>query len=246
MPSLQGKVALVTGASRGIGKAVAELLAKNGAIVVGSATTEDGARKITEYLKDKNGFGIALNISDQQSIDDAVANIAAKVGEPAIIVNNAGITADNLFLRMKIEEWDSVINTNLTGIFRLIKASIKPMMKMRWGRIVNISSVVAFTGNAGQTNYSAAKAGLVGFSKSLALEFASRGITVNVVAPGFIDTDMTRELSQEQRAKLIEKIPVGRIGSPEDIAHAVHFLVTDTANYITGETIHVNGGMLMG
>lgn len=245
MTSLQGKVALVTGASRGIGKAIAEMLANSGAIVVGSATTENGAMNITEYLKNKGGFGITLNISDMDSVEKALAIISEKVGDPSIVVNNAGITADNLFLRMKETEWNDVLNTNLTGVFRLIKACIKPMVKMRWGRIINISSVVAFMGNAGQTNYAASKAGLVGFSKSLARELASRGITVNVVAPGFIDTDMTRELSEEQRDKLKAQIPVGRIGSPEDIAIAVNFLATDSASYITGETIHVNGGMLM-
>ena len=246
MTALRGKVALVTGASRGIGKAVAQLLASNGAIVVGTATSDNGAAQISDYLHDQNGFGVTLNIGSQESIDKALATIAEKVGEPSILINNAGITADNLFLRMKIEEWDNVLNTNLTGVFRLVKATIKPMMKLRWGRIINISSVVAFSGNAGQTNYTAAKAGLVGFSKSLAREFASRGITVNLVAPGFIDTDMTRELSQEQRDKLIEQIPIGRIGKAEDIANAVYFLATDAAGYITGETIHVNGGMLMG
>ncbi len=245
MTSLQGKVALVTGASRGIGKAIAEMLANSGAIVVGSATTENGAMNITEYLKNQGGFGITLNISDMDSVEKALAVISEKVGDPSIVVNNAGITADNLFLRMKETEWNEVLNTNLTGVFRLIKACIKPMVKMRWGRIINISSVVAFMGNAGQTNYAASKAGLVGFSKSLARELASRGITVNVVAPGFIDTDMTRELSEEQRDKLKAQIPVGRIGSPEDIATAVNFLATDSASYITGETIHVNGGMLM-
>ena len=245
MGLLQGKVALVTGASRGIGKAIAEVLATNGATVFGTATTENGAAKITEYLKNKGGFGIALNVSDQNSIDNAIASITEKVGAPAIVINNAGITADNLFLRMKDEEWDNVLNTNLSGVFRLVKACIRPMIKMRWGRIINISSVVAFMGNAGQTNYAAAKAGMVGFSKSLAREVASRGITVNVIAPGFIDTDMTRELSAEQRDKLKAQIPVGRIGSPEDIANTVYFLATDAAGYITGETIHVNGGMLM-
>lgn len=242
---LQGKVVLVTGASRGIGKAIANMLATNGATVVGTATTEQGAVGITNYLQASGGCGVVLNISDRNSIEQALTTISKKVGDPAIVVNNAGITGDNLFLRMKAEEWDKVLNTNLTGAFNLIKICIKPMLKMRWGRIINISSVVAFIGNAGQTNYAAAKAGLVGFSKSLAREVASRGITVNVIAPGFIDTDMTKELSSEQGEKLKEQIPVGRIGSPEDIAYAVNFLAADAASYITGETIHVNGGMLM-
>ena len=242
---LQNKVALVTGGSRGIGKAVAELLSTSGAIVIGTATTENGAAKITDYLKDSGGFGLSLDVSNKENIEKTLSIVAEKVGYPSIIINNAGITADNLFLRMKDEEWEKVLNTNLTGIFRLIKACIKPMIKMRWGRIINISSVVGFTGNAGQVNYTAAKAGLVGFSKSLAKEIASRGITVNVVAPGFIDTDMTKELPEEQRNKLQEQIPLGKIGRTEDIANAVKFLATDSASYITGETIHVNGGMYM-
>lgn len=243
--TLQGKVALVTGASRGIGKTIAKMLAHNGATVVGTATTENGAVEIADYLQASGGFGVTMNISDPNSIEQALATVSKQVGDPSIVINNAGITADNLFLRMKDEEWEKVIHTNLTGVFNVIKVCIKPMLKMRWGRIVNISSVVGFMGNAGQTNYAAAKAGLVGFSKSLAREFASRGITVNVVAPGFIDTDMTKELSPEQGNKLREQIPIGRIGSPEDIAYAVNFLVAEEANYITGETIHVNGGMYM-
>jgi 3-oxoacyl-[acyl-carrier protein] reductase len=243
--TLQGKIALVTGASRGIGKSIANILAINGATVVGTATTEKGAGGITEYLQDSGGFGIVLDISNRSSVEEALAITSKKAGDPVIIVNNAGITVDNLFLRMKEEEWDKVLTTDLTGVFNIVKACIKPMLKMRWGRIINISSIVAFMGNAGQANYAAAKAGLIGFSKSLAREVASRGITVNVIAPGFIDTDMTKELSQEQSTKLKEQIPVGRIGSPEDIAHAVNFLAADAASYITGETIHVNGGMLM-
>lgn len=243
--ALQGKIALVTGASRGIGKAIATSLANNGAIVVGTATTAEGAETITQYLANQGGCGITLNLSDGSSIDNALATITKQVGAPAIVVNNAGITADNLFLRMKEEEWNSVLTTNLTGVFKLIKICIKPMLKMRWGRIINISSVVAFMGNAGQVNYAAAKAGLVGFSKSLAREVAARGITVNVIAPGFIATDMTKELSLEHSERLKEQIPVGRIGSPEDIAYAVNFLAADAASYITGESIHVNGGMLM-
>ena len=244
MSSLE-KIALVTGASRGIGKAVAESLAQNNIKVVGSATTSKGAEAITDYLKPYGGFGVEIDVTKNDSIENALSKIVAELGSPNILVNNAGITADNLFIRMTEEEWHKVIDTNLSGVFRLTKACVRSMLKARWGRIVNISSIVAFLGNLGQSNYTAAKAGIVAFSKSLAREVAVRGITVNTIAPGFIDTDMTKELAEEQRAKLLEQIPVGRIGLPQDIAHAVNFLISNAAGYITGETIHVNGGMLM-
>lgn len=234
------KIVLVTGASRGIGRAIAQQLASQGATVVGTATSEQGLAAINEF-----GVGIVMNLADQQSIDAALEQMTAKVGMPEILVNNAGITADNLFMRMKDEEWDAVIATNLTGGFKLIRACIRPMLKAKWGRIVNISSVVAFTGNAGQANYAAAKAGMIGFSKSIAQEVASRGITVNVVAPGFIETDMTGKLTDEQKSKILQQIPMQRMGQAQDIAQTVQFLVSDAASYITGTTIHVNGGMLM-
>lgn len=237
---LDKKVALVTGASRGIGRAIAKQLAEQGLTVVGTATSEHGAESINEF-----GLGIVLDVTSQQSIDAALTKITDQVGAPSILVNNAGITQDNLFMRMKDSEWEQVIDANLSGVFKLMRACIRPMLKERWGRIVNISSVVAFTGNAGQSNYAAAKAGMIGLSKSIALEVASRGITVNVVAPGFIETDMTGALSVEQQEKLLQHIPIGRMGQAKDIALAVQFLVSESANYITGETIHVNGGMLM-
>lgn len=237
---LNNKVALVTGASRGIGRAIAMQLAEQGLTVVGTATTAEGANSINEF-----GLGIVLDVTNQQSIDDALTTITEKVGAPTILVNNAGITSDNLFMRMKDNEWDKVIDANLTGVFRLMRACIRPMLKDRWGRIVNISSVVAFTGNPGQANYAAAKSGIIGLSKSIASEVASRGITVNVVAPGFIETDMTGALSAEQQEKLLQIIPMGKMGQAKDIALAVQFLVSESASYITGETIHVNGGMLM-
>lgn len=245
---MQGKVALVTGASRGIGKAIATRLAQSGATVVGTATSEQGAQSITQYLQEiegAKGFGLVLDVTESSSIEDAMAKLAADVGMPAILVNNAGVTSDNLFLRMKESEWSRIIDANLSGAYRLMKACIKSMVKAKSGRIVNISSVVGFTGNAGQANYSAAKAGLVGLSKSVAQEIASRGITVNVVAPGFIDTDMTKGMTDAQQANLLGQIPMAKMGQPDDIANAVEFLVSDAANYITGETIHVNGGMLM-
>jgi len=245
MWKLDGKVALVTGASRGIGQAIANFLAAQGARVVGTATTTAGAEKISAMLAVHNGLGVVLDVTKPESIEHSLAVMADQVGEPSILVNNAGITADNLFLRMKDDEWDRILDANLTGVFRLTKLCLKPMLKARWGRIINISSVVAFTGNPGQTNYSAAKAGVVGFSKSLAREIASRNITVNVVVPGFIETDMTNKLSAEQRTALMTQIPVGRMGTPEDIAAAVGFLASDGAAYITGESIQVNGGMLM-
>ncbi len=242
------KVALVTGASRGIGRAIAEHLALAGITVVGTATTEENAQAITLYLKNlgnHKGFGLVLNTAVKGSIEAAIDQINQTVAAPLILVNNAGINRDNLFLRMSEEEWLSVIETNLTGIFRLTKACIKSMLKARWGRVVNISSIVAFSGNAGQVNYTATKAGIVGFSKSLAQEVASRGITVNVVAPGFIDTDMTKSLSENIKNHLLAKIPVGRLGTAAEVAKAVMFLIDEHSSYITGNTIHVNGGMLM-
>lgn len=245
---LSDKIALVTGASRGIGKAIAETLAMTGALVIGTATTSAGADAITENLKNFGGqqnFGISLNTNDQSSIQNAITAINKLAGEPLILVNNAGINKDNLFLRMTDEEWDKVITTNLYGIFRLTKAFIKFMLKARWGRIINISSIVAFTGNVGQVNYTATKAGIIGFSKSLAQEVASRNITVNVVAPGFIDTDMTKSLPDHIKNQLLAKIPMGRLGDVNDVAQAVAFLASYNASYVTGNTIHVNGGMFM-
>lgn len=243
---LNSKIALVTGASRGIGNAIALGLAKAGATVVGTATSTQGAEAISRIFEEEglSGRGMVLNIADSDSVDKVFEEMAEKVGAPQILVNNAGITADNLFLRMKEEEWSKVINTNLTGVFRLIQSCLRPMIKARWGRIVNITSIVGAIGNAGQANYAAAKAGLIGLTKSLAREVGSRGITVNAVAPGFIDTDMTRALSEEQRAKLIEQIPLGRIGEPKEVADAVVFLVSK-GDYFTGETLHINGGMYM-
>lgn len=251
MPSympLNGKMALVTGASRGIGKAIAGRLGKKGYTVIGSATSEKGAEEISQFLKDAGikGRGIVLNIAEPTSIEAALSSLESKEGSPQILVNNAGITADNLFLRMKEDEWMRVINTNLTGTYRLIHACLRNMVKGRFGRIVNISSIVGITGNAGQANYAAAKAGILGLTKSLAREVGSRNITVNAIAPGFIDTDMTKILAEDQQKKLLDQIPLGRMGSPEDIANAVLFLVSPEADYITGETLHVNGGMYMG
>ncbi len=245
--TLNNEVALVTGATRGIGRATALALGRKGAIVIGTATSEAGAQAIADYLRDHdmNGAGIVLDVTDQASIDALVKEICERFSAPAILVNNAGITRDNLLMRMKPEEWDAVIDTNLSSLYRLSKACLRPMMKARKGRIVNIASVVGHIGNAGQVNYAAAKAGMIGFSKALAREVASRGITVNAVAPGFIDTDMTRQLGEDQRQALHEQIPLGRLGRPEDVAAAVSFLVSPSAAYITGETIHVNGGMFM-
>lgn len=245
--SLENRIALVTGASRGIGQAIAHELGRLGAIVIGTATSEAGADAIGKGLKnaDINGAGMVLDVSQAESIDNLMQAIKKDFAAPAILINNAGITRDNLLMRMKDEEWDAVINTNLGSIFRLSKACLRGMMKAKSGRIVSIASVVGATGNPGQANYAAAKAGLVGFSKSLAQEIGSRGITVNVVAPGFIDTDMTRELPDDQRETLIEKIPLGRLGQVTDIAKATAFLCSDDAGYITGETLNVNGGMYM-
>lgn len=245
---LENEIALVTGASRGIGAAIAQGLGEQGATVIGTATSESGAAAITARLGDAGikGEGMVLNVTDPASIDATLKAIAERFGAPGILVNNAGITRDNLLMRMKDDEWDSIMETNLTSIYRLSKASLRAMMKARKGRIISIASVVGFTGNAGQTNYSAAKAGMIGFTKSLAREVGSRGITVNAVAPGFIDTDMTRELPEEQHKKLLSEIPLGRLGAPEEIANAVVFLASPAANYITGETLHVNGGMYMG
>lgn len=245
--SVQGEIALVTGASRGIGQSIALALGKDGATVVGTATSEKGADAITAYMKENDikGKGIVLNVTDTDSIDNAIKTCTSDFGAPGILVNNAGITKDNLLMRMKEDEWDAVINTNLGSIYRLSKACMRTMMKARKGRIISIASVVGATGNAGQCNYASAKAGLIGFTKSLAREVGSRGITVNAVAPGFIDTDMTRALPDEQRKVLKDQIPLGDLGSPDDIAAAVLFLASAGANYITGETIHVNGGMYM-
>ncbi len=243
--NLENEVALVTGASRGIGKAIAETLARAGATVVGTATSESGAEKITEYLSSTGGRGMCLDVTDEVSIKDTVKSISDEYGAISILVNNAGITRDNLLMMMKEDQWNDIIQTNLTSIFRLSKLVVRPMMKARKGRIINITSVVGLTGNAGQTNYAAAKAGVQGFSKSLAREIGSRNITVNAVAPGFIDTDMTRELPDEQREALISQIPLNKLGDPQDIANVVAFLASAEAAYITGETINVNGGMYM-
>lgn len=242
--NLSGKIALVTGASRGIGKAIAEKLVACGATVIGTATTEKGAEAISQYLG-THGKGFALNVTDEASIESVINAIKTEFGDIDILVNNAGITRDNLLMRMKEEEWQSILDTNLTSVFRLSKALMRSMMKKRYGRIITIGSVVGTMGNAGQANYAAAKAGLIGFSKSLAREVASRGITVNVVAPGFIATDMTEALTDEQKAVTLAQVPAGRLGEPSEIANAVVFLASDEASYITGETLHVNGGMYM-
>jgi 3-oxoacyl-[acyl-carrier protein] reductase len=241
---LDGQIALVTGASRGIGAAIAESLAAAGATVIGTATSEKGAQAISAALGER-GRGAVLDIANAESVDALMADIVATEGAPGIVVNNAGITRDNLLMRMKPEEWDDVLATNLSGVYRVCKASVRGMMKARRGRIVNIASVIGVMGNAGQANYAAAKAGIIGFSKSLARELGSRNITVNVVAPGFVDTDMTRVLPEEQRLALLDQVPLGRLGLAADIANAVTFLVSDAASYVTGETLHVNGGMLM-
>ena len=242
---LEGEIALVTGASRGIGKAIAQTLASQGATVIGTATTDGGADNISAYLQDSGGKGMCLNVTDADSVAAVIKQITADFGDISILVNNAGITRDNLLMMMKDEQWQDVLETNLTSIFRLSKAVLRKMMKAKRGRIINIGSVVGSTGNPGQTNYAATKAGILGFTKSLAREIGSRNITVNAVAPGFIDTDMTRELSDEQRSALVEQIPLNRLGDPQDIANAVAFLAGPKAAYITGETLHVNGGMYM-
>ncbi|WP_111976434.1 3-oxoacyl-ACP reductase FabG [Algibacillus agarilyticus] len=242
--NLEGQTALVTGASRGIGKEIALKLVAAGAKVVGTATSENGAAAISDYLGD-NGKGLVLNVTDTDSITATFKEIKETFGDVDILINNAGITRDNLMMRMKEEDWDAIIDTNLTSIFRISKTALRPMMKKRHGRIINIGSVVGSTGNPGQANYCAAKAGVIGFSKALAKEVASRGITVNTVAPGFIDTDMTKSLNDEQKAGIFANIPAARLGQPEEIASTVLFLASKEAAYITGETIHVNGGMHM-
>jgi len=245
--SLAQDLALVTGASRGIGRSIAAELARRGATVIGTATTEAGAQGVTQWLAEGQfkGRGVVLDVASQESVDACLKDIEGKEGAPTILVNNAGITRDNLLLRMKAEEWEQIVNTNLGSVFRLSKGVLRGMMKARRGRIVNIASVVGVMGNAGQANYAAAKAGIIGFSKSLAREVGSRAITVNVVAPGFIATDMTAQLPAEQQQQLAQQIALGRLGTPQDIAHAVAFLASPQAAYITGETLHVNGGMYM-
>ena len=242
--SLAGRVALVTGASRGIGAAIAASLAGAGATVIGTATSSGGADAIGGTLAG-SGRGVVLNVASEESVVGVIKDIQANEGAPTIVVNNAGITRDNLLMRMKADEWDDVISTNLSGIYRVCKASLRGMMKARGGRIINISSVIGVMGNAGQANYAAAKAGIIGFSKSLAREVGSRNITVNVVAPGFIDTDMTKGLADAQRESMLGQVPLARLGDVRDIADSVLFLASDSAGYITGETLHVNGGMLM-
>ena len=245
--NLQGKVALVTGASRGIGAAIADTLGALGATVVGTATSASGAEKISARFAEKGiaGAGKVLDVTSAESLSELLESVKSEFGAPTILINNAGITKDNLLMRMKDDEWDSVIDTNLSAVYRMTKACLRDMTKARWGRIVNISSVVGSMGNAGQSNYAATKAGVAGFGRSLAAEVGSRGITVNTVAPGFIDTDMTKVLPEAQREALLSKIPLGRLGQPEEIASVVAFLASDAGGYVTGETIHVNGGMYM-
>ena len=245
--SLENEIALVTGASRGIGASIASKLGQAGATVIGTATSENGADAISERIQAAGlkGKGMVLNVSDQASIDALMEAISAEFGSPSILVNNAGITRDNLLMRMKDDEWDDIINTNLSSVYRLSKAVLRGMMKARKGRVINISSVVGTMGNAGQANYAAAKAGIHGFSRSMAREVGSRGITVNSIAPGFIETDMTKELPETQRKQLEANIPLQHLGQPEDVANAVLFLAGESGRYITGETLHVNGGMYM-
>src|ERR1700678_355945 len=242
---LNGEIALVSGASRGIGAAIAERLGREGARVMGTASTAKGAARITENLSERGGRGAVLDVTSQESIDALISDIEGKEGAIGILCNNAGITRDGLLLRMKQDDWDAVMQTNLASVFRLSKAVLRGMMKARKGRIVSITSVVGLTGNPGQANYAAAKAGIIGFTKSLAREIGSRGITANVIAPGFIDTDMTRALNDTQRTALNAQIPLGRLGQPADIAAAASFLCSAGGAYITGETLHVNGGMYM-
>ena len=246
--SLDGKIALVTGATRGIGRAIADSLGKQGATVVGTATSQGGADTISANLKEAGieGFGMVMDVSDPESIDAGLKKMTAEVGAPVILVNNAGITRDNLLLRLKDDDWSAVIETNLSSVYRLSKSVLRGMAKARWGRIINISSVVAGMGNPGQGNYCAAKAGVEGFTRSLAKEMSNRGITANCVAPGFIDTDMTKALDEGQRSAMLENIPAGRLGQPEEVAAVVAFLASDAAGYVTGDTINVNGGMYMG
>lgn len=245
--SFESKTALVTGATRGIGRAIALRLGSQGATIVGTATSDAGAKSITKYLREANiaGSGMVLNVTDSDSIEAIVTETESTYGAPSILVNNAGITRDNLLVRMKDDDWDDIINTNLTPIYKLSKRCLRAMTKARSGRIITITSVVGVMGNAGQTNYAAAKAGVIGFSKSLAREVGARGITVNAVAPGFIDTDMTSSLADEHKTALLLQVPIKRLGTPEEIAGAVSYLASDDAAYITGETIHVNGGMYM-
>lgn len=245
--NFEGKVVLVTGASRGIGQAIAKQFSKFGATVIGTATTQKGADSISDFLSEfnKNSCGIELDVTSQDSINSVIEHISEKYGAPSILINNAGITQDNLSLRMTDEEWLSVIDTNLTSVFRMTKACMRPMFRGRWGRIITIGSVVGASGNSGQSNYTAAKAGITGFTKSIAQEVSSRGITANVVAPGFIDTDMTRALPDMVKSEMLKRIPMKRLGDVNDIADAVMFLASDGAKYISGETIHVNGGMYM-
>jgi 3-oxoacyl-[acyl-carrier protein] reductase len=242
---LEGEIALVTGATRGIGAAIADRLAAAGATVIGTATSENGAASIGERLAPHGGVGKVLNVTDAEGVNALIADITKAHGAITILVNNAGITRDQLLMRLKDEDWNAVVDTNLTSVYRMSKAVMRGMMKARKGRIISIASVVGVTGNPGQTNYAAAKAGIIAFSKSLAREVGSRGITVNVVAPGFIDTDMTRALDESQRTTLEGQIALGRLGAPDDIAQAVAFLASEAASYITGETLHVNGGMYM-
>ena len=246
MSENNARIALVTGASRGIGAAIARVLGEQGMRVVGTATSEAGADAIHSKLAQLNGLGRVLNVTDPASIESLMDSIRADLGEPVVLVNNAGITQDNILLRMKEDEWHQVIDTNLTALYRLSKACVRGMTKARWGRIINVTSVVGSMGNAGQSNYAATKAGAEGMARSLARELGSRSITVNCVAPGFIDTDMTRALADAQRDALQSQIPLGRLGEPEDIAATVGFLASDAGQYITGETIHVNGGLYMG
>lgn len=247
MNNMTDKIVLITGASRGIGAAILQVMAQTGATIIGTATSPAGADKITAAIETAGatGKGMVLNVADAESVEACLKQIADEFGGISVLVNNAGITRDNLLMRMKDEDWADVINTNLTSIYRLSKAVLRPMMKQKFGRIVNIASVVGVSGNAGQTNYSAAKAGVIGFSKSLAREVASRGITVNTIAPGFIRTDMTDALPEEQKAAVAANIPAAKLGEAGDIAHAVKFLASAEAGYITGETLHVNGGMYM-